>query len=107
LRQPLVSNRAGHRLIVRFVPGGHQPDLLWLIESPAERDATPLQRLGLSKREAEVLWLLTKGNSTSEIARALSISTGTAKKHLEHVYRKLGVSSATAAVSQAFDALSF
>jgi DNA-binding CsgD family transcriptional regulator len=107
LRQPLVSVRDGRRLTIRFVPGGRQPDLLWLIERPRELDATPLQRLGLSEREAEVLWLLTKGKSTSEIARDLAISTGTVKKHLEHVYRKLGVSTATAAMAQAFDALNY
>jgi DNA-binding CsgD family transcriptional regulator len=90
---------------VRFVPGGNGPDLILLVERVSEPDATPLQRLGLSEREAEVLWFLTKGKSTSEIARDLGISTGTVKKHLEHVYRKLGVSSATAAAAQAFDVL--
>ena len=106
LRQPLVSQRDGHRLTVRFVPGVQGPDLLWLTERPTELDSEPLRRLGLSDREAEVLWLLTKGRSTAEISRDLSIALGTAKKHLEHVYRKLGVSTATAAVAAAFDALS-
>jgi DNA-binding CsgD family transcriptional regulator len=105
LRQPMISLRDGRRLTVRFVPGGYGPDLIWLVERVSEPDASPLQRLGLSEREAEILWHLTKGSSTSEIARQLGISTGTVKKHLEHVYRKLGVSSATAAVAQAFDAL--
>jgi DNA-binding CsgD family transcriptional regulator len=105
LLQPLISTKDGRRLTVRFVPGGRGPDLLWLIERPFERDSKPLQRLGLSEREAEVLWFLTKGQSTKEIARHLAISTGTVKKHLEHVYRKLGVANATAAVAQAFDAL--
>jgi DNA-binding CsgD family transcriptional regulator len=105
LCQPMISVRDGRRLTVRFVPGGNGPDLIWLVERVSEPDATPLQRLGLSEREAEVLWFLTKGKSTSEIARDLGISTGTVKKHLEHVYRKLGVSSATAAAAQAFDVL--
>ena len=106
LRQPLVSVRDGRRLTVRFVPGGPGSDLLWMIELPPESDATPLQRLGLSAREAEVLWLLTRGKQTKEIARDLDISAGTVRKHLDHVYRKLGVSNATGAVAQAFDALS-
>jgi DNA-binding CsgD family transcriptional regulator len=105
LRQPLVSVCDGRRLTLRFVPGGRGPDLLWMVELPAEPDATPLQRLGLSPREAEVLWLLTKGRRSDEIARDLGVAAGTVKKHLEHVYRKLGVSNATAAVAQAFDAL--
>jgi DNA-binding CsgD family transcriptional regulator len=105
LRQPLVSVRDGRRLTLRFVPGGRGPDLLWMVELPAERDAAPLQQLGLSAREADVLWLLTKGRRTDQIARDLGISAGTVKKHLEHVYRKLGVSNALGAVAQAYDAL--
>lgn len=106
LRQPLVSVRDGRRLTVRFVPGGGGSDLIWMVELPTESDATPLQQLGLSAREAEVLWLLTRGKQTKEIARELGISAGTVRKHLDHVYRKLGVSNATGAVAQAFDALS-
>lgn len=105
LRQPFVSERDGHRLTVRFVPGGNGPDLLWFVERSSEADSTPLQRLGLSTREAEVLWSLTKGRSRKQISQDLGISAGTVKKHLERVYRKLGVSTATAAVAQAFDAL--
>jgi DNA-binding CsgD family transcriptional regulator len=105
LRQPLVSVRDGRRLTLRLVPGGRGPDLLWMVELPPERDAAPLQQLGLSAREADVLWLLTKGKRIDEIARELGISASTVKKHLEHVYRKLGVSNAIAAVAQAFDAL--
>jgi DNA-binding CsgD family transcriptional regulator len=106
LRQSFVSIREGRRLTIRFVPGGSGPPLLWLVERPTESDSTPLQRLGLSPREAQVLWALTKGGSTTAISRQLSISIGTTKKHLEHVYRKLGVSTATAAAAVAFDVLS-
>ena len=104
LRRPLVSVKDGRQLTVRFVPGRRGPDLLWMVELSADMDATPLQDLGLSAREAEVLWLLTRGQQTKQIAHTLGISTGTVKKHLEHVYRKLGVSSATGAAAQAFDA---
>lgn len=106
LRRPLVLQRDDRRLTLKFVPGGRGPDLLWMDDRPAEAGAGPLQRLGLSAREAEVLWLLARGSSVKGMARDLGISTGTVKKHLERVYRKLGVSTATAAVAQAFDALS-
>jgi DNA-binding CsgD family transcriptional regulator len=105
LRQPLVSYRDGRRLTVRFVPGGRGPHLISLDVRVLERDAEPLRRLGLSPREAEVLWWLSKGASTSAIAHELELSVGTVKKHLERVYRKLGVSTRTAAAAQAFDAL--
>lgn len=105
-RQPLISLRDGHRLEVRYVPGGRGADLLWLEERRSEPDAESLLRLGLSEREAEVLWLLTRGRSVNQIAADLGISVGTVKKHLEHVYRKLGVSTAGAAVAVAFDTMS-
>lgn len=105
LRRPLVSDRAGRRLTVRLVSSGRGPDLLSIDDRPAETDAALLQRLGLSDREAEVLWHLMKGHSSRDTARNLNISPATVKKHLEHVYRKLGVSTSVAAVAQAVDAL--
>jgi DNA-binding CsgD family transcriptional regulator len=106
LRQPLTSVHGGRRLTVRFLPERDgEPDVLAFDERVAEHDAVPLRRLGLSEREAQTLWWLTKGATTQGIATELGLSVGTVKKHLEHVYRKLGVSTRTAAVAQAFDAL--
>ena len=105
LRQPFVIQTQGRRLTIQYVLDGQGRELLWLHEQEAVDGNLSLQRLGLSKREAEVLWLLTQGHSTKEIALKADISTLTAKKHLEHVYRKLGVSNRTAAVALAFDAL--
>ncbi len=48
---------------------------------------------GLTKREEEVLALLAHGLSTPDIERELSISNGTARNHIQHVYRKLSVHS--------------
>jgi DNA-binding CsgD family transcriptional regulator len=52
----------------------------------------------LTDREAEVLGLVAEGRTNGEIATALSISPGTVKKHLDHIYEKLGVRSRTEAV---------
>ena len=51
------------------------------------------QRFLLSPREAEVLVLLAKGRSMAHIMDELVISEGTAKTHINHVYKKLGVHS--------------
>jgi DNA-binding NarL/FixJ family response regulator len=59
-----------------------------------------LRALGLSTREIDVLRCVERGQSDREIARGLALSPGTIKKHLEHVYRKLGVSSRTAAIAR-------
>jgi DNA-binding CsgD family transcriptional regulator len=46
---------------------------------------------GLTGREVAVLRLLCEGLTADAIGRRLSCSPRTAQKHLEHIYRKLGV----------------
>ena len=46
---------------------------------------------GLTAREVDVLRLLARGMTTSEIAEALVISAKTADHHIEHIYAKAGV----------------
>jgi DNA-binding NarL/FixJ family response regulator len=55
--------------------------------------------VGLTKREREVLHLLTAGLSDREIADALVISPRTAGYHVSNLLGKLGVDSGTAAVA--------
>ncbi|HEY8384789.1 MAG TPA: response regulator [Porticoccaceae bacterium] len=54
---------------------------------------------GLTEREAEVLLWLAKGKTNGEIGLILSISPRTVNKHLEQVFRKLGVENRTAAAT--------
>jgi DNA-binding CsgD family transcriptional regulator len=65
----------------------------------------PLEKLGLSPREAEVLLWAAQGKSNSEIAVILNISSGTVKNHLEKIYTKLGVEGRNAASLRAVEAL--
>jgi len=53
---------------------------------------------GLSLRETEVLKLVAAGKANRDISLALGISERTVEKHLERVYKKLGVETRTAAV---------
>ncbi|MGV9972042.1 LuxR C-terminal-related transcriptional regulator [Nocardia beijingensis] len=55
----------------------------------------------LSRREIEVLRLVSDGRSNREIARQLFLSETTVKSHLVHIYGKLGVRSRTSAVARA------
>ncbi|HLO18091.1 MAG TPA: response regulator transcription factor [Anaerolineales bacterium] len=52
----------------------------------------------LSHRECQVLQLLTEGRENKAIAAALGITLKTVEKHLENVYRKLGVTSRAEAI---------
>jgi DNA-binding CsgD family transcriptional regulator len=53
----------------------------------------------LSGSEHRVLELVAAGASNAEVAEQLSVSVSTVRKHLEHCYRKLGVTNRTAAVT--------
>ena len=57
--------------------------------------------IDLTDRECEVLALLPTDMSLREIGEELFVSRNTAKTHLTNVYRKLGVSSRSAAVTRA------
>jgi DNA-binding NarL/FixJ family response regulator len=58
---------------------------------------------GLTAREAEVVRLLALGMSNQHIAAALSISARTVGKHLEHSFRKLGVSDRSSAAARVWE----
>ncbi len=66
----------------------------------AERRRQP--RPGLTPRQWQVLELLAAGLTNGQIARRLGVSEGTVRTHLENIYRRLGVTSRTAAVGRAF-----
>lgn len=55
----------------------------------------------LSERELEVLRLVAAGKSNREVSRQLFVTVDTVKKHLTHIFAKLGVSSRTQAVAWA------
>jgi DNA-binding CsgD family transcriptional regulator len=61
----------------------------------------PASAVGLTPRELEVLRLLAAGLTNREIAARLVISEHTVHRHVTNLYRRLGVSSRTAATSYA------
>ena len=58
---------------------------------------------GLTARELEVLRLLAAGRSNREIASELVISEHTVARHVQNIFRKLGVPSRTAATAFAYE----
>lgn len=56
----------------------------------------------LSKRETEILQLLSKGLLYKEIADQLSISVSTVRQHIHKIYEKLHVQNRTEAINKAF-----
>jgi DNA-binding NarL/FixJ family response regulator len=71
---------------------------------PAQEPApVMLESLGLTPREAEVLFWVARGKTNDEIATVLGIGLTTVKKHLESTFAKLGVENRTAAAAMALE----
>jgi two-component system, NarL family, response regulator LiaR len=64
-------------------------------------DEQQREKLGLSKRELEVLKLMAKGFSNQEIASSLFVSLNTIKTHSSKLFEKLNVKRRTQAVEMA------
>jgi DNA-binding response OmpR family regulator/DNA-binding CsgD family transcriptional regulator len=82
-------------------PIGPDELLFRLSEKRAGEDASQLQQLGVTSREAEVLLWLSRGKSNREIGEILGISPRTVNKHLEQVFVKLGVENRASAAARA------
>lgn len=68
--------------------------------------AAPLEKLGISPREAEVLLWMAQGKANADIATILGCTHATVKKHTIHLFEKLGVESRGAAMLIAIEVLS-
>jgi DNA-binding CsgD family transcriptional regulator len=97
---PLHMEQSGRQLIIRLIPDPIAEQYLLLLE---ERElpsfsVAALELLGLTKREAEVLFWIAKDKSNAGIAKVLGCCEGTVRKHLENLYKKLGVQTRMGAV---------
>lgn len=78
---------------------------VFLSESVQNQDPRPLEALGLTRREAEVLLWVAQGKSNAAIASILDIQERTACKHMENILAKLYVENRTAAAQRALEVL--
>ncbi len=82
---------------VRMI-GYHLNRLFYRILLPEENSGSKTlqsmisEEYSLTNREAEIFTHLMSGSSEAEISQALGISPSTLKKHMQHIYRKLGIS---------------
>ncbi len=101
-RGPLVVARNSARLEIRLAADtGHHA--LLVRERCCEVSPRALGPLGLSPREAEVLAWVVEGKTNGEIGIILGARPRTVAKHLERIFRKLGVETRTAAAASALN----
>ena len=74
---------------------------LKLLRNPYVENIREKEEIELTEREVDVLEQLSKGLSYNAVAENLILSTGTIRKHIEHIYRKLQVHNKLDAVQKA------
>ena len=102
-RMPFVQKcSSDERLVIRLLTSAGQ-SLLLFEERKIGIDPARFAHLGLTTREAEILAWVACGKTNLEVASILGLSSRTVKKHLEHVFQKLGVETRTAAARLALE----
>ena len=94
----LHVRRNGVQLDVRLVKGEQKGPHCLLLEESHRTDHSPADDgTRLTHRELEVMSWVAQGKANWAIGKILNLSPGTVRKHLQHVYSKLGVENRTAA----------
>jgi DNA-binding NarL/FixJ family response regulator len=98
---------AGPALVARrFAEHGRNDLQMFVLE---EKGTPPgpavLMQLGLTAREAEVLYWIAQGKSNPDTAVILGASVRTVHKHVEHIFQKLGLETRNAATLAALELL--
>lgn len=89
------------RAVAKSIASGYASRLLEAFGNPTEKQLAGSLSEPLSERELEVLRLIASGMSNAEISRTLFVALSTVKKHVNNIYRKLGVNSRTRALARA------
>lgn len=94
LKWVLVGAASGDEYLLRLVN-----------EDQLDECALLKQRFAVTSREAEVLVWVAKGKTNREIAQILELSPRTINKHLEQLFKKIGVENRTTAATLAVSVL--
>lgn len=101
---PMILPRGKDRLVIRIVTDHQEDHYLIIIRLARALDSPdPLRGLGLTSREAEVLFWLISGHTNRQIADSAYISERTVDKHCQNIYSKLRVAGRTEAVTHALE----
>ena len=100
-QRPFLVEREDGCLVARLVADPEQTVVM--LDEQKQKTVKPerLAALGLSARQAEVLAWVAEGKTNVEIAVILGTSPRTVDKHVEHIFRALGVETRTAAAARA------
>jgi DNA-binding CsgD family transcriptional regulator len=104
-RLPLRIEQDGKQLVINLALEPDKERYLLLLQEQTLSLPPSLELLGLSQRETEILYWVIRGQDNQAIADHLSVHVATVRKHLENIFRKLGVQSRTEAIAKALEKL--
>jgi len=103
LTKPINASELISAVEARLAREQHRPPAEF---KPDFTSAEPLEKeLGVTPREAEVLLWVAQGKGNAEIGVILGATEHTIKKHLQHIFEKLGLESRNAATVRALEIL--
>ncbi|MBC6903892.1 DNA-binding response regulator [Saccharophagus sp. K07] len=94
LKWVLVGTASNNEFLLRLI-SDEQPEESGLLKN----------HFGVTQREAEVLLWVARGKTNREIAQILELSPRTVNKHLEQLFKKIGVENRTSAATLAVSVL--
>jgi DNA-binding response OmpR family regulator/DNA-binding CsgD family transcriptional regulator len=100
-----ITTPAGRLRVRRFAEVGEAECTTLLLEEAGLSGTARLEQLGLTPREAEVLFWLAEGKSNPEIALILANTAGTVKKQVQSILEKLALENRMAAARLAREQL--
>lgn len=99
-QQSLVVTCYAQPLTISYQRQQNELHLLKISEDKVAKTPAFLQEnLPVTKRESEVLYWVSYGKTSWEISQILAMSPRTVNKHLEQIYKKLGVDNRTSAAA--------
>lgn len=102
---PVRTRRADAELRMRLTLNSVTGERMLLVEERNFLSPERIQTLGLTRREAEVLFWVAQGKTDWEAGTLCGISPRTVQIHLVHIYAKLGVENRTAATIKVVELL--
>ena len=100
-----LTTAAGQLAARRFVEPGRDDFLIIHLEEKTPVTPDALRRLGITAREAEVLFWIAQGKSNPDIATILNLGVRTVHKHVEHIFEKIGCETRASAALTAAEIL--
>lgn len=99
-RSDLLVNCFLEPMVIAYERQQQEMHLLRIVQNQAKKEPADLKNnLPITKRESEVLYWVSYGKTSWEISQILTMSPRTVNKHLEQIYKKLGVDNRTSAAA--------